>query len=884
MPEKDPALQTAGGSASVGSPEASAAAGVAPEESGGSGDSETGRQRAQGGSAELEDGQSPGVVEASTGASGPGVVCFYWRFSKMRVGWWLGATFGSKKGLLGFNPSESRLPPSKGWQIRQPGARRVADPAASFVREKEARRRLALPLEEVLKRLRLPALFGAIGPFPRPLPAADAAVSEGRAAVSEGRASLDRGSSAAEVAEHVRAPALAGPALAGPAAYFGHFCTLLHLEFLTEVASVRRRVSGRPGGALQKAGWALIGLKVKQVVPPKRPMRGRGREKEWGGKVTFHTPKGVSVERLRLKAGDSVVLSETSPLVDAASEGQVVLISDSIIAVTLLTQPPEGLAARTWRLDKGSNRTSYARQLDSLVKICAPGGQGLPQDLAARGRGRDGARERARPRIFDLITMGEVGAVDAWVQGGYGSGSKSAGDKDAAEKSPPPAARPPRRQPKAALDSDAGDEVSGLQLSEGERPQTAAPGESGVARSLTVGSEQDVHVNMELEDAPAAVHVDEPLAPREARQAEMDSTAAKMEVTTEADGVEAEATGVAEVKVSLVQSEPVKQESVAASAELRPHFLTVQDSRANAHQKPTGSDVDAEGSRPDILMATASTNSIASAALMQADLASPNLVAMTNVTAPLDDSAAEVTAEAALAVDEQAQDKISHSGALAAQAETVSCGAIVHVEKTPSDAERSDRNGTRSEIRAGSGTSGRPPPMGGVEAVAAEEILGSVSLEKLQECEKDLANVPGLNESQRRAVRAALTRRCTVVQGPPGTGKTTASVQILRLWAKLGLGPILATADGNVAVDNIALGLANCGVDVVRVGSPAKVSASLEAFTLDAKVAQRRAALKQEREAAAAAEREARARRAAEEEERRAECAACPAPYPALRN
>jgi len=873
VPEKDPALQTAGGSASVGSgsPEAFAAAGGAPEEAGGSGDSETGRQRAsQGGSAELEDGQPPGVVEASTGASPPGVVCFYWRFSKMRVGWWLGATFGSKKGILGFNPSESRLPPSKGWQIRQPGARRVADPVASFVREKEARRRLALPLEEVLKRLRLPALFGAIGPFPRPLPAADAAA-------SESRASLDRGSSAAEVAKHVRAPALAGPA-----AYFGHFCTLLHLEFLTEVASVRRRVSGRPGGALQKAGWALIGLKVKQVVPPKRPPRGRGRgREEWGGKVTFHTPKGVSVERLRLRAGDSVVLSETSPLVDAASEGQVVLVSDSLIAVTLLAQPPEGLAARTWRVDKGSNRTSYLRQLDSLVKLCAPRGQGLPQDLAARGRGRDGARERARPRIFDLITMGEVGAVDAWVQGGYGSGSKSAGDKDAAETSPLPAARPPRRQPKAALDSDAGDEVSGLQLSEGERPQPAAPGESG---GLTVGSERDVHVNMELEDAPAAVHVDEPLASREARQAEMDSTAAKMEVTTEADGVEAEATGVAEVKVGPVQSEPVKQGSVAASAEVRPHFLTVQDSRANAHQKPTGSDVDAEGSRPDILMATASTNSIASADLMQADLASPSLVATTNVTAPSDDSAAEVTAEAALAVDEQAKDKIPHSGALAAQAEAVSCGAIAHVDKTPSDAERPDRNGTRSKIGAGSGTSGRPPPMGGVEAVAAEEILGSVSLEKLQECEKDLANVPGLNESQRRAVRAALTRRCTVVQGPPGTGKTTASVQILRLWAKLGLGPILATADGNVAVDNIALGLANCGVDVVRVGSPAKVSASLEAFTLDAKVAQRRAALKQEREAAAAAEREARARRAAEEEQRRAECAACPAPCPALRN
>ena len=132
------------------------------------------------------------------------------------------------------------------------------------------------------------------------------------------------------------------------------------------------------------------------MVPPKRPPRGRGRgREEWGGKVTFHTPKGVSVERLRLRAGDSVVLSETSPLVDAASEGQVVLVSDSLIAVTLLAQPPEGLAARTWRVDKGSNRTSYLRQLDSLVKLCAPRGQGLPQDLAARGRG---SRRRAGAR------------------------------------------------------------------------------------------------------------------------------------------------------------------------------------------------------------------------------------------------------------------------------------------------------------------------------------------------------------------------------------------------------------------------------------------------------------------------------------------------------
>jgi len=91
-----------------------------------------------------------------------------------------------------------------------------------------------------------------------------------------------------------------------------------------------------------------------------------------------------------------------------------------------------------------------------------------------------------------------------------------------------------------------------------------------------------------------------------------------------------------------------------------------------------------------------------------------------------------------------------------------------------------------------------------------------------------------LNQSQRRAVSAALGRRLTLVQGPPGTGKTTVSVQLLELWAKnMNLQPLLATSDSNIAVDNIAEGAHRLGLKVVRVGRPEKINATLEKITLE---------------------------------------------------
>merc|ERR1719189_862035 len=100
-----------------------------------------------------------------------------------------------------------------------------------------------------------------------------------------------------------------------------------------------------------------------------------------------------------------------------------------------------------------------------------------------------------------------------------------------------------------------------------------------------------------------------------------------------------------------------------------------------------------------------------------------------------------------------------------------------------------------------------------------------------------------------------MRQTCSVVQGPPGTGKTHVSVQILKMWARnLGLSPLLATSDSNVAVDNIAMGLQAQGVKVLRVGRPEKVNTIIESITLEAALAQDIA----KAEESAAAEAEAR--------------------------
>ncbi len=93
-----------------------------------------------------------------------------------------------------------------------------------------------------------------------------------------------------------------------------------------------------------------------------------------------------------------------------------------------------------------------------------------------------------------------------------------------------------------------------------------------------------------------------------------------------------------------------------------------------------------------------------------------------------------------------------------------------------------------------------------------------------------------LNDSQKAAVKKALSADdFYIVHGPPGTGKTVTGVEIL-CQAKEKYKRILATADSNGAVDNVAIGLVEHDVNVVRVGQPFKVHKELQKMTLDAQL------------------------------------------------
>ncbi|RYU95842.1 AAA domain-containing protein [Emticicia agri] len=96
-----------------------------------------------------------------------------------------------------------------------------------------------------------------------------------------------------------------------------------------------------------------------------------------------------------------------------------------------------------------------------------------------------------------------------------------------------------------------------------------------------------------------------------------------------------------------------------------------------------------------------------------------------------------------------------------------------------------------------------------------------------------------LNESQKLAVEKILqANELTIVHGPPGTGKTTTLVQAIKALSKQNNKQVLVVAPSNTAVDLLSEKLHMEGLNVVRVGNPAKVTERLMSLTLDSRMAE----------------------------------------------
>jgi superfamily I DNA and/or RNA helicase len=98
---------------------------------------------------------------------------------------------------------------------------------------------------------------------------------------------------------------------------------------------------------------------------------------------------------------------------------------------------------------------------------------------------------------------------------------------------------------------------------------------------------------------------------------------------------------------------------------------------------------------------------------------------------------------------------------------------------------------------------------------------------------------PTLNDTQTAAVNNILAAEdLAIVHGPPGTGKTTTLVQaILALLHRDGA-QILVTAPSNTAVDLLSEKLSDQGLNVLRIGNPARVSERQQTLTLDSRIAE----------------------------------------------
>lgn len=89
------------------------------------------------------------------------------------------------------------------------------------------------------------------------------------------------------------------------------------------------------------------------------------------------------------------------------------------------------------------------------------------------------------------------------------------------------------------------------------------------------------------------------------------------------------------------------------------------------------------------------------------------------------------------------------------------------------------------------------------------------------------------DDSQLKTIALGLNKKrpLLVIQGPPGTGKSGLLKELITLAVQQGE-RVLVTAPTNAAVDNMVERLSGNGLNIVRVGNPARISASVASKSL----------------------------------------------------
>lgn len=94
-----------------------------------------------------------------------------------------------------------------------------------------------------------------------------------------------------------------------------------------------------------------------------------------------------------------------------------------------------------------------------------------------------------------------------------------------------------------------------------------------------------------------------------------------------------------------------------------------------------------------------------------------------------------------------------------------------------------------------------------------------------------------LNASQQEAQQKILSSAdVAIIHGPPGTGKTTTLVEAIKVTVQEEK-QVLVTAPSNAAVDLLVDKLSEAGLNVLRIGHPARVTEQTLSKTLDVRIA-----------------------------------------------